>query len=531
VEAAPAEGDWTITRFALGPQDLILGTPLTITVPEVATRVRITYQTAPGARALQWLGPAQTAGGKRPFLFSQSSAARARSWIPLQDSPGVRMTYAATVRVPEGFTAVMAADRLPDAASTVFRFAMPHPIPSYLVALAVGDLTFRPLGARTGVYAEPSVVDRAAFEFADTEKMVVAAEKRFGPYRWVRYDLLVLPPSFPLGGMENPKLTFVTPTLLAGDRSLVGLVAHELAHSWAGNLVTNATWGDYWLNEGFAVYLERRIIEELYGPERATMEMVLGLQELRKEMKSLLPGDQILRIDLAGRDPDEPSSWVPYEKGASFLAALEAAFGRDRIDAYLRGYFDRFAFRSLSTADFERDLRAHLLTTDRDAAARVDLHAWLDEPGLPAGFPLPQSRKFLAVDGQARRWLDGAIPADRIETAGWSTQEWLHFLRALPENLPAARLAELDAVHHMTDRDNAEVVAQWLLMAIRGRYAAADRRLTTFLTTIGRLKYILPLYAELARTADGKTRARTIYAAARPLYHPIVVARIDPLLD
>jgi aminopeptidase N len=531
VEAALPGGDWTARQFSLGPDDPILGTPLIIAVPPDATLVRITYHTGPEARALQWLAAAQTAEGQKPFLFTQSSSARARSWIPLQDSPGVRMTYTATVRVPEGFTAVMAADRRPFAgAANVFQFEMPQTIPSYLMALAVGDLVFRPLGARTGVFAEPSVVDRAAHEFVDVERMIAAAEERFGAYRWGRFDILVLPPSFPLGGMENPKLTFVTPTILTGDRSQMALVAHELAHSWAGNLITNATWGDYWLNEGFAVYLDRRIIEDLYGPEHAAMEAVLSLQDLRAELKELAPEDQVLRLDLTGRDPDEPSTSIPYEKGALFLTTVERAVGRERFDAYLRGYFDRFAFRSLSTTDFESDLRRHLFTAEAGSADPIDVHSWLDAPGLPAGFPEPQSTRLAAAERQAHRWLIGATTADRIATADWSTQEWLRFLRALPADLPAARLAELDAAHQLTDRGNTEVVAQWLRMAVRGNYAPADRRLEAFLTKIGRRKYLVPLYAELARTPAGKIRARAIYATARAFYHPIVVARIDPLL-
>jgi hypothetical protein len=441
------------------------------------------------------------------------------------------MTYAATVRVPEGFTAAMAADRRPfGGAANVFKFEMLQTIPSYLMALAVGELTFRPLGARTGVYAEPSVGDRAAYEFVDVERMIAAAENRFGAYRWGRSDILVLPPSFPLGGMENPKLTFVTPTILTGDRSLVSLLAHELAHSWAGNLVTNATWDDYWLNEGFATYLDRRIIEDLYGTERAAMEAVLSRQNLCAELKVLAPKQQVLRHAITGRDPDEPSTSIPYEKGALFLTALEGAVGRERFDAYLRGYFNRFAFRSLSTADFEGDLRRHLLNAVPGAADRIDVRAWLDEPGLPAGFPEPRSARFSVVEHQAHRWITGATTADGIETAGWSTHEWLHFLRALPDDLPAARLAELDAAHHMTHRSNAEVVAQWLRMAVRGNYAPADKQLEPFLTTIGRRKYVVPLYAELAKTPAGKVRARAIYAVARDFYHPIVIAKIDALL-
>src|SRR5439155_12241219 len=252
--------------FTLGDKDKILGAPLTIPLPARATRVRISYSTSPGASGLQWLEPAQTAGKKRPFLFTQSQAIHARSWIPLQDSPGVRMTYSAVVRTPKDLVAVMSAPNNPNAPPNgEYRFRQRMAIPSYLIALAVGDLRFRPMGNRTGVYAEPAVIDRAAAEFSDTEQMLEAAQSLYGPYRWGRYDLLVLPPSFPFGGMENPTLTFATPTILAGDKSLVSLVAHELAHSWSGNLVTNATWSDFWLNEGFTVYVERRILEKLYG--------------------------------------------------------------------------------------------------------------------------------------------------------------------------------------------------------------------------------------------------------------------------
>src|SRR6266498_2082020 len=207
---------------------------------------------------------------------------------------------------------------------------MPQPIPPYLMALAAGDIAFKPLGNRTGVYTEPAMLDKAARESEDTEKMVVATEKLYGPYRWDRYDILVLPPSFPIGGMENPRLTFATPTVLAGDKSLVSLIAHELSHSWSGNLVTNATWRDFWLNEGFTTYFERRMIEEVYGVERARMEAVLGRQDLEKEMQSLPEGDRVLHVDLKGRDPDDGATLVPYEKGALFITTLEQTFTRER---------------------------------------------------------------------------------------------------------------------------------------------------------------------------------------------------------
>ncbi len=513
------------------PGDPIRGGSLRVPLAAGVDLVSVRYRTSPSAGALQWLDPSRTAGGRHPFLFTQSEAIQARTWIPLQDSPGVRITYSARIRVPEGLTAVMAADRKPSGGDpTVFEFAMDRPIPSYLIALAVGDLAFRPLGPRTGVWAEPSVVEKAAFEFADTEAMIAATERRFGPYRWGRYDLLVLPPSFPFGGMENPKLTFATPTILAGDRSLVALVAHELAHSWSGNLVTNATWRDFWLNEGFTVYIERRIVEDVYGVERAKIEAVLGLRELRDDLARLPERDQVLHIDLDGRDPDEGMTQVAYEKGALFLTELERAFGRTRFDAFLLDYFNRHAFQSITTGDFLADLKARLFATDPDAAAKIDLAAWVESPGLKAPFVEPTSDRLVLVEKAAADWSTGRTPADRLATGEWSTQEWLHFLRALPEKLPVDRLGELDTAFGLTGRENAEIAALWLLMAVRNGYRPADARLEAFLTSIGRRKFLIPIYRELIRTPDGLARARAIYARARPFYHPIAVESVDRLL-
>ena len=531
VESWSPAGGFDAATFSLAEADPVLGAALTVVLPPAATRARVTYETAPAASGLQWLTPEQTAGRRHPFMFTQSQAIHARSWIPLQDSPAVRVTYGARIRTPEGLRAVMSAANDPNAAADGdYRFDMPQPIPSYLIALAAGDLAFRSLGERTGVYAEPSVVEAAADEFVDTESMMAATERLYGSYRWERYDLLVLPPSFPFGGMENPRLTFATPTILAGDRSLVSLVAHELAHSWSGNLVTNATWRDFWLNEGFTVYLERRIVEEVYGPDREEMEAVLGLRALHADLERLEDADEILHVDLAGRDPDAGMTQVPYEKGALFLRHLEEAAGRERFDAFLRGYFDHFAFRSITTADFLAYLSEHLLD-DETLAGAVAVDEWVRAPGLPAEAPRPASAAFDVVETAASGWAAGELRAADLETASWTTHEWLHFLAVLPERLDAAQMAELDAAFSLTESPNAEIAHQWLLIAVRNAYRPADARLERYLLEIGRRKLILPLYAALAATPDGRERARAIYRRARPGYHPISTGSIDPLLD
>ena len=531
VELSDDGDDWMATPFALGTADPILGAPLEVSLSPTATQVRVTYTTSPGASGVQWLEPAQTAGKTHPFMFTQSQAIHARSWIPLQDTPGVRVTYSATVRTPPALRAVMsAAHDIEAPLDGEFQFEMRQAIPSYLIALAVGDLTFRSMGDRTGVYAEPSVVESAAAEFDDTEAMMVATERLYGPYRWERYDLLVLPPSFPFGGMENPRLTFATPTVIAGDKSLVALVAHELAHSWSGNLVTNATWRDFWLNEGFTVYLERRILEEVFGRRRVDMEATLDRQTLAEELARLEPPDQILHVDLRGRDPDDGMTQVPYLKGDLFLRLLEESVGRARFDLFLRAYFDHFAFRSITTSDFVAYLNEHLLAGEAGLAETLGLDAWLEQPGLPANAPRSESDALTRVEQQAASWASGEIGAARLDVRDWTTQEWLHFLKSVPETLTAQQMMDLDAVFGFTAAGNSEVAHQWLLVAIRNRYEPAYDRLESYLVGIGRRKLIKPLYDELVKTPEGRVRAEAIYERARPGYHPIAASSIDEVV-
>jgi leukotriene-A4 hydrolase len=510
-------------RYDIGAEKPFLGRPLTIVITPDTKRVTIEYASSPDAAAVQWLEPSQTAGGEHPFLFTQSQAILARTWVPCQDSPGVRMTYEAKIKVPPGLMAVMSAEN-PTAPNEdgVYRFLMPQPIPSYLLALAVGDLAFRPLGRNSGVYAEKPMIDASAYELADTQAMIEAAEKLYGPYRWGQYDVLVLPPSFPFGGMENPRLTFATPTILAGDRSLVNLVAHELAHSWSGNLVTNATWNDFWLNEGFTVYFERRIMEEVAGRDYSEMLALLGYQDLESTVAELSPRDTHLVGDLAGRDPDEAATKLPYEKGYSLLRLIEETVGREPWDAFLRDYFDRYAFQSMTTASWLEKLEAAFPGTGQ----RIDLPKWIDGPGIPWNAPRPRSDKFSNVEAAVAAFERG----DDFDTRKWSTHEWIHFLRHLPASLTRDHMVELDAAFRFSESGNAEILHEWLLRAIEKNYERAYPALEAFLLRQGRRKFLKPLYQKLAETAEGMERARAIYAKARPMYHAVSYRTIDQIL-
>ena len=517
--------------YTLGDSTL-LGRALTITIPPGTKRLSIAYRTGPNASALQWLQPQQTADKKKPFLFTQGEAILTRTWIPIQDSPGIRITYSAKVSVPNDLMAVMSATNPQQrSADGVYAFTMDKPVPSYLIALAVGDIAFKPIGERTGVYAERTVVDTAAWELADMEKMVDAAEELYGPYRWGRYDVIILPPSFPFGGMENPMLTFATPTILAGDRSLTALIAHELAHSWSGNLVTNATWNDFWLNEGFTVYFEHRISERLYGKDYSDMTGVLGHQDLLGTLKEVAEGkhpeDSRLKLDLAGRNPDDGMTDIAYEKGYGLLRLLENKAGREKFDAFLRGYFDRFAFQTMTTEEFVTYLDSQLLEPNHIS---LDVDRWIYQPGLPDDDIVPVSDKFAKVEAEIARWKSGT-PAKDLATQEWSTFEWMHFLRHLPDSLGTARMAELDGAFGFTRSGNSEIVAAWLEQCIANDYSPAYEKLDQFLTTVGRRKFLTPLYEALLKTEKGKAMAQNIYRAARPNYHAVSVRTMDDLLD
>ena len=569
---------------------LLFGKPLEIEVPRSQSKIVIHYKTRPSAGALQWLSPTQTYDQTHPFLFSQSQSILARTWIPLQDKPSIRFTYTSEVRVvcgigvedsdinPTDFNVVMSAVKLGNpegdivSNNKVHRFEQKKPIPSYLMAIAVGSFGYKSLGKNTGVYAEHKLLQKAAWEFADLQKMVDAAGEMFGEYAWGDYNVLVLPPSFPFGGMENPVVTFATPTIIAGDRSLVSLLAHELAHSWSGNLVTNRTWDDFWLNEGFTVYVESRIMEQLYGKNYADMLRVLGKGELDKTLGWMLkeaPEDSHLRLHLGDRDPDEGLTDIAYEKGRFFLMMLEQLYGRAAFDEFLNGHFRKYAFGTVTTDLFLADLKAFHekqvtgnglspLQTWRDFEPRV--MAWIDGEGLPVGgFPVLESKEFERVEQQVSKFLwsgeplhaGSSIPCDAsvIDTSGFTTHHWLHLLRKLhtradgsPGRLSREEMAGLDARFHFTQTQNAEIACDWFVLSIQSDYRPAYQAMHDFLLKVGRRKFLMPIYEALLAQyvvkdgkyewafAQGKEMATEIFLQAEPGYHSVAARSLRELL-
>jgi leukotriene-A4 hydrolase len=512
----------------------IFGRALHIAIKPSTKKIAIQYHTNTNAEALQWLNPQQTAGKKFPFLFTQSEAILARTWIPCQDTPGVRFTYDAEVIVPKELLALMSASNPQQKNdSGIYHFEMKQAIPSYLLALSVGDISFKSISNRSGVYAEPSQVDTAAWEFADLEKMIAGAEQLYGPYKWDRYDVIVLPPSFPFGGMENPRLTFATPTILAGDRSLTSLIAHELAHSWSGNLVTNATWNDFWLNEGFTVYFETRIMESLYGSDYSEMLASLSLQDLKEEIKSLTAdehsADTKLKLDLSGRNPDDGVTEIAYNKGYFFLRTIEEKFGRDKFDSFLKDYFHNFSFQSTDTDKFISFIKNYYQSKFQIAITDELLNAWIFTEGLPEDCPQPKADRFVKVDEAISQWKT-THQLNMNDTKKWSTHEWLHFLRNLPADITKADLTALDNTAHFTASGNSEILTAWLTLAIRFQYEKAYEKLEDFLVNTGRRKFLSPLYNELIKTEAGKKRAVSIYEKARGNYHFVATNTFDKML-
>lgn len=524
-----ADGD--ATTFKLGEFDQMLGQPLTIAIKENTKTVTIFYETTNKTEALQWLDPQQTADKKEPFLLTQGQAILTRTWIPIQDSPQIRITYNATAKVPTQLMAVMSAEnpkqKSPDG---FYNFKMEQPIPPYLIALAVGDFEYKAISKRTGVYAEKSMLEKVYNEFSDMENMVAAAENLYGTYAWDQFDVIVLPPSFPFGGMENPRLTFATPTVIAGDKSLTSLIAHELAHSWSGNLVTNATWDDFWLNEGFTVYFEMRIMEALYGKERANMLALISRQDLTEELDGFKnePNRTKLKLDLKGKNPDDGMNSIAYDKGYLFLRTLEEKVGRTKFDAFLKNYFTSNAFKTMTTKKFVNHLNTNLLEKNN---ITFNTNQWIYNPGVPKNQAVITSNAFSNVEHILAQFIKNNTINNRV-TSNWTPQEWVHFIRNFPKEMTAKQMQILDDTFNLSDSSNSYIAMVWYEQAINKNYHGnnVDAKIENFLINVGRRWYVNTVFKAFKRN-NRTEEALKIYVKSRPNYHSVTANTIDALLE
>lgn len=532
------KGDETSTDFVIGKNDELLGQALCVKISPTTEWINIYYQTTEKTEALDWLDPQLTAGKKNPFMYTQGQAILTRSWIPTQDSPLNRFTYSADVKVPENLFAVMSASNPEVRNETgVYHFEMDQKIPSYLIALAVGDLVYTPLGANCGIYSEPELAEKCAYEFVDLPQMISTAEEMYGKYRWEKYDIVMLPYSFPFGGMENPRLTFANPTLLAGDRSMVSVIAHELAHSWSGNLVTNATWNDFWLNEGFTVYFENRIMEAIYGKETANILAIIEFQDLELALEDLEngehPEDTQLKLQLDHRNPDDGMTDIAYVKGAFFLRTLEQTVGREKFDAFLAKYFDSHAFEVITTEDFVNYLNKELLEPNN---VTFNTNEWIYQPGLPDNcVKISSDRldKMIAIaqkinnnEDVFKKELKGKKRSDYI------TQEWITFIRSLDKELSLETMKKLDDQFKFSTESNPAIKSSWFQLAVTSGYSEARPEMAEYLKLVGRRWYIESIYQALhdSKNPDDLVWAKQVFEEAKQHYHFVSKTTIQEVL-
>jgi leukotriene-A4 hydrolase len=529
-----SETTWVSRPFHLDKADPLLGSPLVIDLPpnrKSTETIKIEYVTSPGAPSLHWVDDRLTSGKHHPFMYTLSSPIGARGWMPVQDTPLARATFSALIHTDRELLAVMTARNDPEVKHNgEYSFVMRDAIPPSLMALAVGDLRFKATGARSGVYAEKPLVADAAKEFIDTDALLAAAERMFGPYRFERFDVVVMPPTFPIAEAGYPRAAFVSPTALPGDRSRESIVARALAESWAGDLVSGATARDAWISAGLAGYMQARIVEAVYGAPQAATERALAEKSLHADLARMSAADQALAVDLRGRDPGLGLREAPDRKAALLFAYLDGKFGRERFDGFLKSCFDHFAFKSITTEEFLAYLKENLLDKSPGLVTPAEVSAWVGEPGLPKNAPLAAQPIYEPVDAARTAWLGGKLAAKKLDTRGWVTPQWVYFLDNMPAALRREQLQDLDQAFDFTRTPNAEIASSWFMLVIKNTYQPSYARLEEFLKTTGRRSLIEPLYVELMKTPAGEALAKRVYPQARPAYQAQTAALLDAIV-
>ncbi len=394
-----------------------------------------------------------------------------------------------------------------DGLTKEYKFKQTIPIPSYLIAIVVGDLVSKKIGPRSHVWSEKEFIDKSANEFVDTERMIATAESIVGPYVWGVYDLLVLPPSFPYGGMENPCLTFATPTLLAGDRSLVYVVAHEIAHSWTGNLVTNKNFEQFWLNEGFTTFLERKIVGRLGGGEPLRhFRAIEGWKDMEYAIETRGQNNNLTKlvVDLRGVDPDEAFSCLPYEKGHTFLFYLEEKLGGPKVfEPFLKAYIDKYKYKSIDTNDFKAFLYEYFKDKS-NVLKEVDWEAWLYSTGMPPITPNYDNSLAEVCTKLANKWITAnesdltkakTFRSNDLDSMDASqVKEFLNQLLAKEPVISKEKVELITQVYGLRSNHNSEIRAVWLRLGLKAHWKGCVDEAIEFVTSQGRMKFVRPIF-------------------------------------
>lgn len=470
--------------------------------------LRIGVQTTKDGTAVQFLTPVQ-ARSQHPYMFSQCQAINARSIFPCQDTPDVKSTFEFNITSPLPVLASGLAVGSPEAASgnknneKVYRFRQDIPIPSYLFAVASGDIVSAPIGPRSVVATGPEGIKAAQWEFEEaTEPYIESIEKIIYPYQWGTYNLLVLPPSFPYGGMENPVYTYCTPTVVSGDRQNVDVIAHELSHSWSGNLVTAASWEHFWLNEGWTTYLERRLQAAVHGEPHRDFSAIIGWKSLVDAVNGYGTDHNFTKMipDLKGKDPDDAFSTVPYEKGYTFLSYLEAKVGKEKWNKFIPHYFTTFKCASLDSYEFKTNLIDFFADDSAASTAltSVNWDDWFYKPGLP---PKPEFDTSLAdvCFKLAAKWKHAdplTFRPDKSDITGWAANQVVVFLDQIlefKEPLSPELADTMGKAYDLTTSTNVEVTARYFQVGLRAKDKNVYQPTADLLGNVGRMKFVRPL--------------------------------------
>ena len=518
------------------------GEKLVVQIPTTVSKkgeLRISYKTSPKSKALTWLSPPQTAGKKYPYMFSMAPTIHARTIFPCQDTPSVKTTFSAAITAPKNLTVLMSATRartkiIDD--KRVSKFKQQIPVMSYLIAIAVGAIESRRIGPRSQVWSEAELIEKAAFDFSETDEMIKTAEQLCGPYEWKIFDILVLPPSFIYGGMENPCMSFLSPTALSGDKSNADVIAHDIVHSWAGNLVTNVNFEHFWINEGVTTYLERKVIGKLDGEPSRHLHAILKWKDLEAEVESLGPSNHLTALvtNLTTVHPDNALTEIPFEKGSTFLWYLEDVVGGATVfEPFLKSFFKDFSKQSIDSEQFKSYFIKYFYNVE--ALQTIDWDTWLYKPGMPIykpQFDNSMAKKCWNLAKKWKQWNMKRRKVWKIEFHSFSPLQKQEFLSSLFNGPPLnhLKLNSMEKLYSLNGSPNYEILFRWIRLGIKARWIPIVQPALKLLSEQGRLKYSKQIFKDLYDWKEMRPKAISTFLAHKDEMSLLYVEIISKML-